>query len=230
MARKEFPSTAAQALAGLRNGMTVMVGGFAGYGVPVQLMTALCESGVRDLTLITNDTTNLAAGKPSPSMLVEAGIVRRVICSFPVAGSASGGQAPAEALYRSGQVAVELVPQGTLAERVRCGGAGIPAFFTPTGVGTSFAEGKEVRVFEGEAQVLETALTADVALVRASVADTLGNLIYRRTAKNFNPLMAAAAKLTIAEVDRVVAAGELDPEVIGTPGIFVDRVYTRAKA
>lgn len=230
MPRKTFPTSAEEAIAGLQDGATVMVGGFAGYGVPVLLMTALRDSGLRDLTLITNDTVNLAAGKPSPSMLVEAGIIRKVVCSFPVTGSASSGMAPAEALYRSGKVAVELVPQGTLAERIRCGGAGIPAFYTPTGAGTSFAEGKEVRVFDGEPQVLETALTADMALVRAHTADTLGNLVYRRTARNFNPLMAAAARVTVAEVDRLVPAGELDPEAIGTPGIFVHRIFVRPSA
>ena len=229
MPRKTFPATPAEALAGLRDGATVMVGGFAGYGVPVHLMTALRDCGVKGLTLITNDTVNLAAGKPSPAMLVEAGIVRKVICSFPITGSAGSEVALAEAMYRSGQVEVELVPQGTLAERIRCGGAGIPAFYTPTGAGTPFAEGKEVREFDGELQVLETALHADVALVRASVGDTLGNLIFRRTAKNYNPIMAAAATLTIAEVDSLVDAGELDPEAVGAAGVFVDRIYLRPK-
>jgi len=229
MAPKTFSTTPQAAITGLTDGATVMVGGFAGYGVPVHLMTALRDSGLKGLTLITNDTVNLAAGKPSPAMLVEAGIIRKVITSFPITGSVGAEIAKAEALYRSGEVEVELVPQGTLAERIRCGGAGIPAFYTPTGAGTSFAQSKDVREFNGELQVLETALHADMALVRASVGDRLGNLVFRRTAKNYNPIMAAAATVTVAEVDTLVAAGELDPEAIGAAGVFVDRIYLRPK-
>jgi len=230
MARKVICASFAEAVAGISNGATVMIGGFAGYGVARGLMEALRDRNLKGLTLICNDTTNLAAGKPSPSMLVESGCIRKVICSFPVAGSASGGQAPAEALYRSGQVEVELVPQGTLAERIRCGGAGIPAFYTPTGAGTSFADGKETRMIDGEEQVLELALSADFGLVRAETADTLGNLIYRRTSRNFNPLVATASRITIAEVARIVPAGELIPDMVHTPGIYVDRIVQRPSA
>lgn len=230
MARRTVYDNAANALAGIADGARIMVGGFAGYGVPQALMDALLDSGAKGLTLICNDTTNLAAGKLSPARLVEQGRVAHVICSFPVPGSAAGGPGPAEQLYASGKVTVELVPQGTLAERIRCGGSGIPAFFTPTGAGTPFADGKDVRVFEGVPQVLETALTADWALIRAHLSDRMGNLTYRRTAKNFNPLMAAAAKTTVAEVDQVVAAGDLDPDAVATPGIFVHRIFQRPVA
>lgn len=224
--RKQLCRSAAEAVAGLPDGATIMVGGFAGYGVPQALMDALLETGAKDLTLICNDTTNLVAGKLSPVRLVEAGMVRKVICSFPVPGSAAT-PGEAELLYRAGKVAVELVPQGTLAERIRCGGHGIPAFFTPTGAGTPFAEGKEVREFEGMPQVLETALTADFAFVRAHIADSMGNLKCRLTAKNFNPLMAAAATTTVAEVDQIVEPGSMDPEAIDVAGVFVQRLFRR---
>ena len=160
-------------------------------------------------------------------MLVELGRVRKVICSFPVPGSASGEMTAFERLYDAGQIELELVPQGTLVERIRAAGAGIGAFFTPTGAGTQFALGKEVRRINGVDHVLEFALPADVALVRAHVADEIGNLVYRLSRRNFNPSMATAAALTIAEVGEVVAAGALDPDSIMTPGIFVQRVVRR---
>jgi 3-oxoadipate CoA-transferase alpha subunit len=190
------------------------------------LLAALGELGPRGLTIIANGP-NERTDTPETPGLVRRKLVRKAIVSFPVAMSSAGGMAPFEQQYRAGEAELETVPQGTLAERIRAGGAGIGAFYTPTGVGTPFAEGKEQRAFNGEACVLEYALRADFALVRAHKADELGNLVYRRTARNFNPIMASAAACTIVEVDEMAPVGALDPEAVVTPGIFVKRIYVR---
>ncbi len=207
----------AKALADLRDGATVMIAGFGEAGSPIELIHALVDRGVRGLTVISNNT---GSGRVGLAALIANGQVARVICSFP--RSANSSVFPE--LYRAGRIELELVPQGTLAERIRAGGAGIPAFYTPTAVGTQLAQGKEARAFDGRACVLERALTADVALVRADRADRYGNLTYSKTARNFGPIMCMAARRTIAQARRVVPAGEIDPECVVTPGIFVHRV------
>lgn len=209
--------TAAEAVAGVRDGATVMVGGFGPAGQPVHLLEALLESGAGDLTVVSNNAGN---GDTGLAALVGAGRVRRMVCSFPRQADSHHF----DRRYRAGEIELELVPQGVLTERIRAGGAGIGAFFTPTGYGTPLAEGKEVRELDGRMQVLETALRADLALVRAHRADGLGNLVYRKTARNFGPVMAAAATTTAVEVAEVVATGALDPEAVVTPGLYVDRV------
>jgi 3-oxoadipate CoA-transferase, alpha subunit len=212
-----FPDSAS-AVADIPDGATVMFGGFAGVGVPLGLMAALNAHGPQGLTVIANGTGE-RQGRPST---VEARLVAKAIVSFPVSPWSPGDAF--QKGYEAGTIDLEIVPQGTLAERIRAGGAGVPAFYTPTGVGTSFADGKEVREIDGKLHVLELALKADFALIRAHRADTMGNLVYRHTGRNFNPLMAAAARITIAEVDEIVEAGQLDPELIVTPGIYVNRV------
>ena len=213
----------AQALADIPDGATVMIGGFAGRGVPAALVLALRDRGVRDLVLICNDVSGGWQGRVDASLLIEGKMVRKVVCSWPA--SASAAQMGAfEQQYRAGKIELELVPQGTLVERIRAAGAGIGGFYTPTGAGTPFAEGKEQRRFDGQEYLLELPLAADFALVRGHKADALGNLVYRRAARNFNPPMATAARVTIAEVSEVVPAGDLDPEVIVTPGIYVHRL------
>jgi len=214
------------AMAGISDGSSVMVGGFGPTDAPTVLIEALAEHGARELTLICNGPTGRPGSKDS-SMLVELGRVRKVICSFPVPGTTSGEMTAFERQFQAGQIELELVPQGTLVERIRAAGAGIGAFFTPTGAGTQFADGKEVRSIDGIEHVLEYALAADVALIRAHVADTAGNLVYRLSRRNFNPSMAMAAALTIAEVGEVVPAGALDPDLVMTPSIFVQRVVKR---
>ena len=216
MIDKIFPSTAA-ALEGVRDGSTVMIGGFGGAGQPNELIDALIAQGARDLTIVNNNAGN---GETGLAALLKTGRVRKIICSFPrqVDSQIFDG------LYRSGKLELELVPQGNLAERIRAAGAGIGGFFTPTGYGTALAEGKETREIDGRMYVLESPIHADVALIKAERGDRWGNLVYRKTARNFGPVMAMAAKLTIASVHEVVALGELDPEVIVTPGIFVQRV------
>lgn len=215
-------ASASAAVADIRDGATVMIGGFGRAGQPIALIDALRENGASGLTVINNNAGNGDTGLAS---LLAAGQVSKVICSFPrqVDSHIFDG------LYRAGRIELELVPQGTLAERIRAGGAGIGAFFTPTGYGTQLAEGKEVRTIAGRPQVLEFALRADVALVSAWQGDRWGNLIYRKTSRNFGPLMAAAATTTIAQVDRVVELGDLDPEVIVTPGIHVARLVEAAE-
>lgn len=212
-----FCADAAEAVAGVRDGATVMVGGFGPAGQPLHLLQALLETGAGDLTVVSNNAGN---GDTGLAALVGAGRVRRMVCSFPRQADSHHF----DRRYRAGEIELELVPQGVLAERIRAGGAGIGAFFTPTGYGTPLAEGKEVRELDGRMQVLETALRADLALVRAHRADGLGNLVYRRTARNFGPVMAAAATTTAVEVAEVVATGGIDPEVVVTPGLYVDRV------
>jgi 3-oxoadipate CoA-transferase alpha subunit len=209
---------AASAVADVPDGSSVMFGGFAGVGVPLGLIAALNDHGATQLTVIANGTGE-RQGRPST---IEARLVACAIVSFPVSPWSPGDAF--QKGYEDGSIDLEIVPQGTLAERIRAGGAGIPAFYTPTGVGTDFAARKEVREIGGKLHVLEQALKADYAFVRAFKADTMGNLVYRHTGRNFNPLMATAARVTIAEVDEIVEAGELDPELIVTPGIYVNRV------
>jgi 3-oxoadipate CoA-transferase alpha subunit len=210
-------ATLAEAVAGIGDGATVLVGGFGHVGAPDALCEALAETGARDLTVVSN---NAGGGEIGLAKLLKTGRVRKLICSHP--RSAEGYVF--RALFEAGKIELELNPQGTLAERMRAAGAGIPAFYTPTGFGTRLAEGKETREFQGRMYVLETALHADVALIAAWQADRWGNLTYRRAGRNFNPVMATAAKLTIAQVHEIVELGALDPDHIHTPGVYVQRV------
>ncbi|MBL8587644.1 MAG: 3-oxoacid CoA-transferase subunit A [Methylobacteriaceae bacterium] len=205
------------AVADVKDGATIMVGGFGDVGVPFALIDALLAQGARDLTIVSN---NAGSGDTGVAKLLKRERVRKIICSFPK----TAGSTVFEELYRAGRIELELTPQGTLAERMRAAGAGIGAFFTPTGAGTLLAAGKETRMLEGREQVLEYPIHADVALIRADRADRWGNLVYRKTARNFGPVMASAAKTTIVEVREIVALGALDPEAIITPGVFVQRV------
>jgi 3-oxoacid CoA-transferase subunit A len=213
---KVFPDADA-AVADLADGLTVMSGGFGLCGNPENLIAAIHRKGLKGLTVISN---NCGTDFKGLGVLLQARQIRKMVSSY------VGENKNFEQQFLSGELEVELVPQGTFAERIRAGGAGVRAFFTPTGVGTVVADGKEVRDFDGVPCVLETALTADVAIVKAWKGDTHGNLVYRATAQNFNPLMAAAARLTIAEVEELVPAGTLDPNHIHTPGIFVQRIIT----
>lgn len=215
--------SAAQALADVEDGSTVMIGGFGAAGQPVELIDALVEQGASDLVIVNNNAGN---GDYGLAALIKAGRVRKMICSFP----RQVDSYVFDELYRAGEIELELVPQGNLAERIRAAGAGIGAFFTPTGFGTQLAEGKETRHIEGRDYVLEYPLRGDVALVKAQVSDGLGNLVYRKTARNFGPLMAAACGLSVVQVNEVVATGGLDPENIVTPAIYVDRVVHVAGA
>jgi len=215
-----------QAVADVPDGAVIMLGNFAGPGgTPFYLIRALCKQGAKDLTIIANTAggIGLTLDYDDHRILFENRQVKKVIASFPFSTSATS-PSPAEKQILAGEVELEILPQGTLAERIRAGGAGIPAFYTPTGFGTVIEDGKEARDFDGRPYLLEHALKADYALVRAYKADMMGNLIYRGTQRQFNPIMATAAKVTIAEVDEIVETGELDPEVIVTPGIFVDRI------
>ena len=207
----------AQAVAGIHDGATVMIGGFGNAGMPKQLIDALIEQGARDLTIVNNNAGN---GDTGLAALLAAGRVKKIICSFPRQADSH----VFDALYRAGKIELELTPQGNLAERIRAAGAGIGGFFTPTGYGTLLAEGKETRVIDGKSYVLESPIHADFALIKALKGDRWGNLVYRKAARNFGPIMAMAAKCAIAQVDEVVPLGALDPEVIVTPGIFVQRV------
>lgn len=207
----------AEAAAGIPDGATVMIGGFGTAGQPVELIDALVESGAADLTVVSNNAGNGGAGLAA---LIGAGRVRKMVCSFP----RQSDSWHFDKKYRDGEIELELVPQGNLAERIRAAGAGIGAFYTPTGYGTPLAEGKEVREIDGRHYVLEYPLRADYALVKAHRADELGNLVYRKTARNFGPIMAAAAITTVVQVEDVVPAGALDPEVVVTPCIYVDRI------
>jgi 3-oxoacid CoA-transferase subunit A len=212
------PSTE-RALEGVRDGATILAGGFGLVGIPQRLIEGLRDRGVRDLTVVSN---NCGVDDWGLGLLLRNRQVRKMVASY------VGENREFERQLLSGELEVELVPQGTLAERIRAGGAGIPAFFTPAGVGTPYAEGRELRVFDGKEYLLERGLTADFALVKAWRADGLGNLVYRRTARNFNPLMAAAARVTIAEVEERVETGSLDPDHVHTPGIYVQRVLVAA--
>ena len=215
---KVFDSPAA-ALHDMPDGATIMFGGFVSAGSPTNLILALYEKGTKDLTGIAN---NIGLGDKL-DVLCEKKQLRQMIASFAIRASAKR-QSLFEQLYAKGEVELELVPQGTLAERIRAGGAGIPAFYTPTGVGTVVAAGKRVESFEGRDYLMERALTADFAFIRAYKADRLGNLVYRKASRNFNEIMATAARVTIAEVEEIVEPGELDPESIVTPSVFVDRI------
>jgi 3-oxoadipate CoA-transferase, alpha subunit len=209
--------TALEAVAAVRDGDTVLVGGFGMAGMPVQLIDALIDHGAGDLTVVSNNAGN---GDTGLAALLAAGRVRKVVCSFP-------RQADSwvfDGLYRAGKIELELVPQGNLAERMRAAGAGIGAFYSPTAVGTPLAEGKETRVIDGREYLLEYPIRGDVALIKAHLADRMGNLVYRRTARNFGPVMATAATVTVAQVNRIVETGDLDPEAVVTPAIYVDRL------
>jgi len=205
------------AVAGIPDGSTVMIGGFGRAGQPVELIDALIEQGAADLTIVNNNAGN---GDTGLAALLAAGRVRKIVCSFP----RQHDSWVFDGLYREGKVELELVPQGNLAERIRAAGAGVGAFFSPTGVGTLLAEGKETREIDGRTYVLEYPIAADYALVSALAADRWGNLVYRGTARNFGPIMATAATTTIVQADEIVPLGALDPEAVVTPGIFVDRV------
>src|SRR3954469_10584896 len=209
--------SAAAAVADVRDGATVMIGGFGTAGLPDELIAALLDQGARDLVVVNNNAGN---GDTGLAALLGAGRVRKIICSFP----RQVDSWHFDKLYREGRIELELVPQGNLAERIRAAGAGIGAFFTPTGYGTILAEGKETREFDGRMQVLETAIHADLALIKAERGDRWGNLTYRMTARNFGPIMAMAAKTTIATVHEIVPLGSLDPEAVVTPGILVQRI------
>lgn len=206
-----------EALADVPDGATVLIGGFGNAGQPFALIDALRRGGARDLVVVNNNAGN---GDHGIAALIAAGRVRKVICSFP----RQKDSWVFDSLYRAGQIELELVPQGTLAERIRAAGAGIGGFYTPTGVGTLLAEGKEHRTIDGREYVLETALRADLALIKAYRADQAGNLVYRKTARNFGPVMATAATLTVAQVSEIVDVGGIDPESVVTPGIYVDRL------
>jgi 3-oxoadipate CoA-transferase, alpha subunit len=207
----------AEAVADIFDGATVLIGGFGDAGSPIELIHALIDQGAKNLTVVNNNT---GSGHVGLAALIENGQVAKMICSFP--RTAHSKVFPE--LYRSGKIALELVPQGTLAERIRAGGAGIPAFYTATSVGTPLAEGKEQRTFEGRDYVMEFGLKADFALIKARCADRHGNLLYNKTARNFAPIMAMAAKTTIVQTGSLVDLGGIDPEVVVTPGIFVHRI------
>ncbi len=213
---KKVYTSAAEAMAGLvKDGMMLMAGGFGLCGIPEALIEAVRQSGAKDLIVVSN---NAGVDGIGLGVLLESGQISKMISSY------VGENKTFANLYLSGRLELEFNPQGTLAERIRAGGAGIPAFFTKTGVGTVVADGKEIRDFHGEAFVMETGLIADVSLVHAWKGDTEGNLVYRKTARNFNPMMASAGKITVAEVEHLVPAGEIDPDHIHTPGIFVQRI------
>jgi 3-oxoadipate CoA-transferase alpha subunit len=210
-------SSVAEAVANIPDGATVMVGGFGASGSPIELIHALIDHGARELTVINNNTGN---GEVGLAALIGNGQVSKMICSFP----RSSQSCVFPQFYQEGKIELELVPQGTLAERIRAAGAGIPAFYTPTTVGTVLAEGKERREFDGRPFVMERWLKADFALVKCEVADPLGNLTYNKTARNFSPLMCMAARTTIVQTKQLVARGEIDPEHVVTPGIFINRI------
>ena len=213
----KISATLEDAVADVHDGATVMIGGFGNAGMPAELIDALIAQGARELTIVNNNAGN---GDTGLAALLKAKRVRKIICSFPRQTDSH----VFDALYRAGEIELELTPQGNLAERIRAAGAGIGGFFTPTGYGTLLAEGKETRLIDGRHYVLESPIHADVALIKALKGDRWGNLVYRKTARNFGPIMAMAAKCAIAQVSEVVELGELDPEAIVTPGIFVQRI------
>ena len=217
MSRVQHLDTVDEAVAGIEDGSTVLVGGFGLAGMPFDLVDGLIRQGAADLTIVCNNAGN---GEVGLAALLKAGRVRKVICSFP----RQADSYVFDELYRAGKVDLEVVPQGNLAERMRAAGAGIGGFYSPTAVGTVLAEGKETRTIDGREYLLELPIRGDVALVSAHRADRMGNLVYRKTARNFGPVMATAATTTIVQVHEVVPTGELDPEAVVTPGIFVDRV------
>ncbi|RWO22163.1 3-oxoacid CoA-transferase subunit A [Mesorhizobium sp.] len=218
----------ATAVAGIEDGMTLMIGGFGGSGAPIELVHALIDrfratGSPEGLIVINNNAGN---GRIGIAAMIDAGMVAKMVCSFP----RSADPRAFTEKYRVGQIRLELVPQGTLAERIRAGGAGIPAFYTPTSFGTDLAEGKPVAEFDGRMYVQERWLKSDAALIKAELADTMGNLTYRKAARNFSPLMAAAARLTVVQASKIVRPGGIDPEQIVTPGIFVNRIVEVADA
>ena len=210
-------STSTDAVAEISDGSTILIGGFGNAGQPMELIDALMECGATDLTVVNNNAGQADAGL---ALLIKERRVKKIICSFP----RQSDSWHFDEAYRAGEIELELVPQGNLAERIRAAGAGIGGFFTPTGYGTLLAEGKETRVIDGKGYVLETPIHADFALIKALKADTFGNLVYRKTARNFGPIMATAAKAAIVQVDEVVEVGSIDPEHVITPGIYVDTV------
>jgi 3-oxoacid CoA-transferase subunit A len=217
---RKVQASAAEALSGLLfDGMTIMAGGFGLCGIPENLIAAIRQSGVKNLTVVSN---NCGIDDFGLGILLAGGQIKKMVSSY------VGENKLFEKLYLSGELELEFNPQGTLAERIRAGGAGIPAFFTKTGVGTLVAEGKEVREFDGELYVMERGLTADLSIVKAWKGDREGNLLYRKTARNFNPMMASAGKVTVAEVEQLVEVGALDADQIHTPGIYVDRLLEGA--
>ncbi|QUT04815.1 3-oxoacid CoA-transferase subunit A [Sphingobium phenoxybenzoativorans] len=222
MIDKGVPTPAA-AVAGIFHGASVMIGGFGTAGMPDQLIDALIDQGAGDLTIINNNAGN---GETGLAALIAAGRVRKIICSFPRQSDSHHF----DARYRAGDIELELVPQGNLAARIHAAGSGLGAIFTPTGFGTLLAEGKETREIDGKNYVLEYPIHADFALIKAEAADRWGNLVYRKTARNFGPIMAMAAKCTIAQVARIAPLGGIDPETIVTPGIFVQRIVHIASA
>tara|TARA_R100001369_G_scaffold54308_1_gene81186 strand:- start:1 stop:708 length:708 start_codon:yes stop_codon:yes gene_type:complete len=214
-------ATLSEAVSAIPDGATVMIGGFGGSGAPIELIHALIDHGAKHLTVVNNNAGN---GHVGLAALIEQGQVDKLICSFP----RSADPRVFSERYLAGQIELELVPQGTLAERIRAGGAGIPAFYTPTGAGTELANGKQQDTFDGRLYVQERWLKADFALIKAELADPHGNLTYRMAARNFNPVMAMAATVTIAQASKIVPLGGIDPEHVITPGIFVDRIVTVA--
>jgi 3-oxoadipate CoA-transferase alpha subunit len=222
MIDKIYP-TARAAVADVHDGATVLIGGFGMAGMPSELVAALLDQGAREMTIVGNNAGN---GEVGLAALLKARRVRKIICSFPRQTDSH----VFDALYRAGEIELQLVPQGNLAERIRAAGAGIGAFFTPTGYGTLLAQGKETREINGRQYVLEHPIHADFALIKAERGDRWGNLVYRKTARNFGPIMATAAKCTIVQVSEIVPLGSLDPEVVVTPGIFVQRVVAVAMA
>ena len=217
MTRATVLDTAREAVDGIEDGSTVLVGGFGLAGMPFDLIEALIEQGAKDLTVVSNNAGN---GEWGLAALLKAGRVRKVVCSFP----RQSDSFVFDELYRAWKIELEVVPQGNLAERMRAAGAGIGAFFCPTAVGTPLAEGKEVREIDGRTYVLEMPIRGDYALIGAHRADEMGNLVYRKTARNFGPVMATAAAVTIAQVNEIVPTGSIDPETVITPSIYVDRV------
>jgi 3-oxoadipate CoA-transferase alpha subunit len=205
------------AVAGIHDGSVVLIGGFGNAGIPVELIDALIDQGAKDLTVVTN---NAGAGRTDVAKLLGTGRVRKIVCSYP----RSSGSVVFEELYAAGKIELELVPQGTLSERMRAAGAGIGGFYTPTAAGTRLAEGKEVRKINGRDYVLEAPLKGDVALIKAETADRWGNLTFRLAARNFAPTMAMAAALTVVQARKIVDLGAINPELVVTPGVFVDRV------
>jgi 3-oxoadipate CoA-transferase, alpha subunit len=212
-------TSAADAVSGIRDGATVLIGGFGNAGQPMELIDALLDCGATGLTVVNNNAGQADAGL---ALLIKERRVKKVICSFP----RQSDSWHFDEAYRAGEIELELVPQGNLAERIRAAGAGIGGFFTPTGYGTMLAEGKETRVIDGKGYVLETPIHAEFALIKALRADEFGNLVYRKTARNFGPIMATAAQQAIVQVDEIVPVGGIDPEVVVTPGIYVDTLVT----
>jgi 3-oxoadipate CoA-transferase alpha subunit len=223
VSRTTIYATAADAVTGIGDGATILVGGFGMAGMPTTLIDALIDQGATDLTIVSNNAGN---GETGLAALLAAGRVSRIICSFP----RQSDSYVFDALYRAGKIDLEVVPQGNLAERMRAAGAGIGAFFCPTGFGTELAGDRETRTIDGRSHVLEYPIRGDVALIGAHRSDRMGNLVYRKTARNFGPVMATAADLTIVEVSGVVETGEIDPEVVVTPSIYVDRVLDLSAA